>query len=141
MASSQGSAECPSIFSHDLRPLISSASTMSPLLLTVVLPFSAFFVLRWLYARRLRLQRVPPGPRGWPLLENIFDIPTDYAWLKYADMAKKHGERPVCSFSATSQAFFRRHDVLRSLRSTNAYPQLSPALYRYHGQALRRSIG
>jgi hypothetical protein len=34
----------------------------------------------------------PPGPRGWPLIGNIRDIPQIKPWLTFAEWGKKYGE-------------------------------------------------
>ena len=34
----------------------------------------------------------PPGPRAYPLIGNIFDLPESYPWLKYAEWGKKYGD-------------------------------------------------
>jgi hypothetical protein len=41
--------------------------------------------------RRRRGCPYPPGPRSWPIIGNLFDIPTQSPWLAYADMSKKYG--------------------------------------------------
>ena len=39
--------------------------------------------------RRLTLP-FPPGPKKWPLLGNLFDLPTSYEWLTYAKLCKEY---------------------------------------------------
>jgi hypothetical protein len=34
----------------------------------------------------------PPGPRGWPLVGNIQDMPQTKPWLTFAEWGKKYGE-------------------------------------------------
>jgi hypothetical protein len=34
----------------------------------------------------------PPGPRGWPLVGNIQDMPQIKPWLTFAEWGKKYGE-------------------------------------------------
>jgi hypothetical protein len=35
---------------------------------------------------------LPPGPRGLPLLGNVFQMPTDSPWLTVAAWGKKYGQ-------------------------------------------------
>ncbi|KAK7052730.1 cytochrome p450 [Favolaschia claudopus] len=36
--------------------------------------------------------RLPPGPRGLPLLKNIFDLPREQHWLKFAELGEVWGD-------------------------------------------------
>ena len=44
-----------------------------------------FIVLAALYLVNARANspKYPPGPRGWPLIGNLLDMPTTEEWLKY----------------------------------------------------------
>ena len=42
------------------------------------------------YQRRQGLP-YPPGPRPLPLIGNIFDIPKEFSFLSFIQLAKKHG--------------------------------------------------
>ncbi|CCL99497.1 uncharacterized protein FIBRA_01515 [Fibroporia radiculosa] len=35
---------------------------------------------------------LPPGPRGWPIIGNVFDMPTSYQWKTYTQWAEKWGD-------------------------------------------------
>lgn len=38
----------------------------------------------------------PPGPAGEPLLGNAREIPADYSWLRYTQLAKQFGRFLAC---------------------------------------------
>ena len=35
---------------------------------------------------------LPPGPKGYPLLANLFDVPIDKPWLVYDEWRKTYGK-------------------------------------------------
>ena len=35
---------------------------------------------------------LPPGPKGYPLIGNLFDMPIDKAWVVYDEWRKTYGE-------------------------------------------------
>ncbi|KAF9043017.1 putative monooxygenase [Panaeolus papilionaceus] len=39
-----------------------------------------------------RKPRLPPGPKGWPILGNALDVPKETPWLTFADWGKKYGD-------------------------------------------------
>ncbi len=47
--------------------------------------------LVYLYQRRNRLP-YPPGPRGFPIFGNIFDIPEKRQWLTYGRWSQEFSE-------------------------------------------------
>jgi hypothetical protein len=36
---------------------------------------------------------LPPGPRGYPIIGNLFDMPLDRAWIVYDEWRQTYGER------------------------------------------------
>ncbi|KAF8202965.1 cytochrome P450 [Pholiota molesta] len=89
------------------HPTLMSASSFY----VVPVTFLASYVLvTW--ARKRRALPLPPGPTGYPIIGNVYDIPHHYAWLTYADWAKKYGD--VVSYSV----FGRVTVVLNSLEAT-----------------------
>lgn len=51
-------------------------------------------VLAWSGMRALKNKRnfpPPPGPKGFMLIGNMFDIPKEREWLTYTDWGKKYG--------------------------------------------------
>jgi hypothetical protein len=42
--------------------------------------------------RALKTAPYPPGPRGYPIVHNLLDIPTGKTpWADYAELGKKYG--------------------------------------------------
>ncbi|THH08681.1 hypothetical protein EW146_g8915 [Bondarzewia mesenterica] len=60
-------------------------------LLPVALSSLALYLVHVLYSRRRRLP-LPPGPRGWPVIGNLFDLPAHYRWITFAEWGKKYGD-------------------------------------------------
>lgn len=49
--------------------------------------------LLFLYSlRRPRKEALPPGPRRWPLVGNLFQLPRVKPWLTYREWAKTYGK-------------------------------------------------
>jgi len=42
-------------------------------------------------SRRASALPLPPGPRGWPLIDNLFDWPFESAWIPFAEWSKVFG--------------------------------------------------
>ncbi len=43
-------------------------------------------------SRRHRHVSFPPGPKGIPLLGNLWDMPTEYPWITYARWTATYGD-------------------------------------------------
>ncbi|KAK0480064.1 cytochrome P450 [Armillaria novae-zelandiae] len=65
---------------------------MSSNLLIAFLAILVVLLLRRLTHRSLKRQRLPPGPKGLPLLGNLWDVPAEYPWLTYAQWAATYGD-------------------------------------------------
>ena len=52
--------------------------------------FAVIFLARLI--RHKRRAPYPPGPKGIPLLGNIFDMPVTYAWHTFAQWGRTYGE-------------------------------------------------
>ncbi|KAK0223342.1 cytochrome P450 [Armillaria fumosa] len=65
---------------HSFLPIVSS----------LTLGVSIFFcLLRPIRRRRLPF---PPGPKGLPLIGNLWDVPAEHPWLTYAQWAATYGD-------------------------------------------------
>lgn len=55
----------------------------------------AAIMLTWILVALIssgRRRHLPPGPRGWPIIGNVFDIPKLHAWKTFADWSKRWGK-------------------------------------------------
>ncbi|KAF8905477.1 cytochrome P450 [Gymnopilus junonius] len=65
----------------------------------------------YLWQQRSRSLPLPPGPKGYPVIGNVYDIPHGFAWLTYAEWKKSYGD--VMSITV----FGRTTIILNSLKS------------------------
>ena len=65
-------------------------------------PYHTLVVLLFSYILFKRLKKrtndnpnrlpLPPGPKGYPLLGNLFDVPIDKAWVGYDELSRTYGK-------------------------------------------------
>jgi hypothetical protein len=56
---------------------------------------SIYFVLVLRDHRKRRGLPYPPGPRSWPIIGNLLDLPNQRPWVAYAEMSKKYGANHI----------------------------------------------
>ncbi|KAK7685162.1 hypothetical protein QCA50_011525 [Cerrena zonata] len=64
--------------------------TLTTVVLGLCVLTLAFLWLKWVYAFKLLV--FPPGPQGYPIIGNVFDIPSTMPWIAFQKMAKVHGD-------------------------------------------------
>lgn len=70
-----------------LRPH-TQLTTMQVRDVLVVVLFLLYFI--YITARKTR-RKLPPGPPGWPVVGNAFDIPRREPWSRYARLSQHYG--------------------------------------------------
>jgi len=79
----------------DTLPKISLAMDNDKALYTVSLCLAASLALAWKWRQNRNKCPYPPGPKGYPLIGNILDVPQDVpVWQAFIPMARKFGECP-----------------------------------------------
>ncbi|CUS11964.1 unnamed protein product [Tuber aestivum] len=67
----------------------SSPITTRPL--SLLISFLAILIATYLFQRKRYQLPLPPGPRGLPILGNIFQLASKYHWLQQQEWTKKYG--------------------------------------------------
>jgi hypothetical protein len=64
----------------------------SPFLLLDVLAVTLTPWLLWRVFSRRYGRHLPPGPKGWPIIGNLLDVPQEQEWVTYSQWNDKWGE-------------------------------------------------
>jgi hypothetical protein len=54
--------------------------------------FSLVLFKQWKKGGNLNGLPLPPGPKGYPLIGNLFDIPVERPWVVYDEWRKTYGK-------------------------------------------------
>ena len=49
-----------------------------------------------------RRSDLPPGPKGYPIIGNLFDVPSTHAWEKFGEFGEKYGTSHAPGYPAPS---------------------------------------
>lgn len=125
-------------------------------LVWLIIPLSSA-LLFLLHRRQSRLKKLPPGPPGWPIVGNIFDLGT-LPHQKLAELRDKYGDviwlnlgytgTMVVQSSKAAAEMFKNHDLSFSDRSiaetlrAHEFSECSMALAPYgpYWRSLRRLV-
>ncbi|KAH7931402.1 cytochrome P450 [Leucogyrophana mollusca] len=110
-----------------------------PLAVTAVISVIAAAILAQRSARKQANPSslpLPPGPRGLPLLGNLFDINSARPWLTYTAWSKKYGDIVYSSLLGQDYIIINSVKVARDLleqRSSIYSDRLTSTLYKLFG--------
>ncbi|KAH8806802.1 cytochrome P450 [Flagelloscypha sp. PMI_526] len=79
--------------------------TLSQSLVNVPIPavvaVSALFICTVPWVLGKQRKHLPPGPRGWPFVGNLLEMPKEYSWHKFQDWLRQYGD--VCYINLAGQ--------------------------------------
>lgn len=82
-------------------------------LYSIVAGFVVLCILKTSVNKNKSLPPLPPGPKGYPLIGNLYDIPTNMPWVTYQNWKRKYGD--IFSFTV----FGKTTIVLNSFTAAN----------------------
>ncbi|KAH9888316.1 cytochrome P450 [Cubamyces lactineus] len=71
-----------------VAPLVKFESTTFAICACVV----ALLAMRFLFGRKASAMRLPPGPKGLPIVGNLFDMPRKTYWKTFTDWSEQYGD-------------------------------------------------
>jgi hypothetical protein len=80
-----------------LLQLLSKARDHRILLIGALLGFVVFFIARFL-ASPYPYHKLPPGPRGYPIIGNLFEL-GEGQWLRFTELQKQYGQFVISTLS------------------------------------------
>ncbi len=61
---------------------------------------------------RKRRTPLPPGPRGWPVIGNVFDMPPSYHWKTFATWSEQYGTSLVVTATPFTPPQYAHHHAV-----------------------------
>ncbi|KAJ7912393.1 cytochrome P450 [Mycena leptocephala] len=96
----------------------------SPFVVVVGLAFISWVLYFTIRSYTRSRKSLPPGPRGLPLIGNIFDVPKSQEWLTFMEISQKY-DSDIISLNLAGDTVI----VLNSLAATDALLEERSAIY------------
>jgi hypothetical protein len=78
---------------------------------------------------------LPPGPKGYPLLGNMLDMPSSEEWLTFTQWGEKYGEQGIIITTLIHLMIYLRSDQFCDhLRPDYCYREFGECCDRHAGQ-------
>ncbi|KAG6902463.1 hypothetical protein C0995_016325 [Termitomyces sp. Mi166 len=110
---------CDSAERFILSGAMFSASGVNAILCT----FFVIFILRKILRHTQRSGSFPPGPKGYPLIGNVLDIPSKQEWETFSKWGEQYGR--MCSITVLGQTMV----ILNSAKIANEMLEKKSSIY------------
>lgn len=80
-----------------------------PTLLYILIALAAVWIIA---SRKRQRHRYPPGPKGLPIIGNVFDVPMENGWVVYRDWARQYGKCIWAARLSSSQSLPPDSDII-----------------------------
>lgn len=81
-----------------ISPLMSPALISSDIFVWLGVAAGLYVAVERVTRRRVTDASLPPGPKGWPLIGNLLEVPSIEPWKIYAAWGEKWGESFTTAF-------------------------------------------
>ncbi|KAG6854559.1 hypothetical protein C0991_004895 [Blastosporella zonata] len=85
----------------------------------------------------------PPGPKGYPIIGNLLDIPTGFQWTTYTEWAKKYGDLLYINVLGTHLVIINSEEIADELvekRSANYSDRPDIAVMNMNGWGVNMGL-
>jgi len=80
----------------------------------------SFTIAAYLYHRKQKRSRLPPGPHGLPFIGNLLQAPTEAIWTTYERWIEQYGPLVYANFGGTDVLLIGDYEVAKELLDKKA---------------------
>ncbi|KIJ42237.1 hypothetical protein M422DRAFT_171280 [Sphaerobolus stellatus SS14] len=84
-----------------------------------------FFIFLYSLRKWIRKQYLPPGPKGWPIIGNVLDLPKEKEWLKFTQWKETYGDIVYLSIMGSSVIILNSAEIAHEIlfKKSNIYSE------------------